>query len=61
MLAASLPDAIRGAALALVALVAVSGSAAASDRHHRSRTVCVTYHDPGAGPVRICGLAIRRR
>lgn len=46
------------AALALV--IALSGPVkAAHARQHR--TVCVTYHDPGAGPVRICGLPVRRR
>ncbi len=43
--------------IALACLVCAPASAAS----RRYRAVCVTYHDPGAGPVRICGLPIRRR
>ena len=45
---------LAGLALALMAAPAMAA-------HHRQhRTVCVTYYDPGAGPVRICGLPVRR-
>lgn len=46
------------AALVLVLTLATPALAARTRQH---RTVCVTYHDPGAGPVRICGLPVRRR
>ena len=46
------------AALALAFTTAMPAMATHARRH---RTVCVTYHDPGAGPIRICGLPIRRR
>jgi hypothetical protein len=47
-------------ALILVAMACLV-CAPAGGAPRRYRTVCVIYHDPGAGPVRICGLPIRRR
>lgn len=47
--------------IAALTLALMATPASAASRLHRARTVCITYHDPGAGPVPICGLPIRRR
>ncbi len=53
-------DAVIRLAL-LGALIAALAQPALAAPRRGHRTICVTYHDPGVGPVRICGLPVRGR